>query len=57
MTSPTTGANSKEKRRNYVAKYLKKFNKSFPFADRKKQAKKTGVYGKSDTHYRDGDNT
>jgi hypothetical protein len=49
--------NSKEKRRNYVAKYLKRFNKSCVFIDKKRQAKKTGLYSKSDTHYRDGDNT
>mgnify|MGYP004188744669 CR=1 FL=1 len=45
------------KRKNPVAKFLRKFNKAKVFVDRKKESKKTGVYNKSNTHYRDGDNT
>jgi hypothetical protein len=52
MTSPTTGA-----RKNPVAKFCRRFNRARKFIDRKKQAKKTGLYMKSDMHYRDGDNT
>jgi|TARA_R110002124_G_scaffold225093_1_gene390481 hypothetical protein len=44
-------------RRNLVAKFSGKFNKAKTFLDRKKQAKKTGVYNKHQTKYTDGDNT
>ena len=42
---------------NPVFKFSRKFNKAKKFVNRKKENKKTGIYNKSDYHYRDGDNT